>query len=91
MSIIIITFNSEGYIENCISSIKKNYKKNYEIIIIDNNSSDNTINLINRHVDSKIKLIKNERNYGFTKAVNQAVKICRGEYILNLTISVLIL
>ena len=91
MSIIIITFNSLGYIENFICSIKKNYKKNYEIIIIDNNSSDNTINLINRHVDSKIKLIKNERNYGFTKAVNQAVKICRGEYILNLNPDVQIL
>tara|TARA_Y100001980_G_C14501124_1_gene277074 strand:- start:21 stop:899 length:879 start_codon:yes stop_codon:yes gene_type:complete len=91
LSIIIVTFNSKDCIENCISSIKKNYKKNYEIIIIDNNSSDNTIDLINRHVNSKIKLIKNKRNNGFTKAVNQGFKICKGEYILNLNPDVEIL
>ena len=91
LSIIIVTFNSQDCIDNCISSISKNYKKNYEIIIIDNNSSDNTIEIIKKNINSNIKFIQNKRNYGFTKAVNQGFKICRGEYILNLNPDVEIL
>ena len=91
LSIIIVTFNSQDCIKNCISSISKNYKKNYEIIIIDNNSSDNTIEIIKKNINSNIKFIQNKRNYGFTKAVNQGFKICRGEYILNLNPDVEIL
>ena len=56
-SIIVRNRNEEAWIGHCIQSIIENFE-DPEIIIIDNNSSDNTINLINRHVDSKIKLIK---------------------------------
>ena len=55
ISIILPTFNSENYVKNTLQSILKQNYKNYELIIIDNTSTDNTINIINSY-KKKIKL-----------------------------------
>ncbi len=64
-----------------------NYNFKFEVIIIDNNSSDNSAKVINNFIDiygSDIKLIINNENIGFTKACNQGIKISKGNYILLL-------
>lgn len=83
LSIIIITYNSDNTIFNLLSSIKiiKNFIK--EIIIIDNNSLFFDQNKI-RKISPKIKIILNKKNVGFSKAVNQGIKISKSEYILLL-------
>jgi len=85
ISIVIVSYNVKEYIISCIQSIYKHSKSNYnfEIVIVDNNSNDGTVNsLINDF--PKISLIKNKYNAGFSIAVNQGVKICQGEYIFIL-------
>ncbi len=88
LSIIIVIWNSEEDIPECLKSIlDKNYNFKYEVIIIDNNSSDNSIKVINNFkdlYDSDIKLIINKENLGFTKACNQGIQIANGNYILLL-------
>lgn len=61
---------------------KTNYS-NYEIIIVDNASSDNSCDYI-KSLDLNITLIENKENVSFSKANNDAVDICNGEYILFL-------
>jgi GT2 family glycosyltransferase len=72
LSIIIITFQAELYIEACINSILRQTYNNYNIIIVDNGSSDNTkfyiANFIERY--SNIHLIENRKNLGFARANN---------------------
>ncbi|KKS94861.1 MAG: Glycosyl transferase family 2 [Candidatus Collierbacteria bacterium GW2011_GWB1_44_6] len=79
IAIIIVTFNSEKYISNCINAIQNNFsKKNlYEIIIIDNNSSDETVKIIKRiqAEHPSVKLIQNNKNLGFAKAVNLGIRL----------------
>lgn len=85
ISIVIVSYNVKEYIISCIQSIYKHSKSNYnfEIVIVDNNSNDGTVNsLINDF--PKISLIKNKYNAGFSIAANQGVKICQGEYIFIL-------
>ncbi len=82
ISVIIVTYNSEKYINDCINALKKQYYKNFEIILIDNGSIDNTLDIIKNY--SFIRLIKNKTNLGFSKANNQGIKIAKGEYILLL-------
>ena len=53
ISIILPTFNSENYVKNTLQSILKQNYKNYELIIIDNTSTDNTINIINSYYVKK--------------------------------------
>lgn len=71
-SIIIVTFNKLEYTINCIESIRK-YTENqiYEIIIVDNNSTDGTGEWVKKQRD--IKVILNSENLGFPKGCNQGI------------------
>lgn len=82
ISIIIVNYNGKRFLANCIKSIKKSIYKNYEIIIIDNASKDNSIDSI--QPSSKINILKNKINLGFSEANNLAVKKAKGEYIFFL-------
>lgn len=84
LSIIIVTFNSEKYIRNCIDSIVKYCLDiNYEIVIVDNNSIDNTVKIIEEGF-KEIQLIESINNLGFAGGNNLGAKYCRGEYFLLL-------
>jgi len=82
VSIIIVTYNSEGTIHNCIKSVLKTKRKNDEVIIIDNASSDNTLSVLQHfHSTNNMKIIVNNENLGFSKAVNQGIKSSHGAFI----------
>ncbi len=84
VSIIIVTYNSEKFIEKCIKSIKGKTKDiEYEIIIVDNNSSDRTVKIIYEKFP-EIRLIRNKKNRGFASANNTAIKRANGEFIFFL-------
>ena len=84
LSIIIVNWNNKDILRDCLSSIYHTHNvSKYEIIVVDNNSEDSSVELIkNKFVD--VKLIENNKNLGFAKANNQAIKIARGNYILLL-------
>lgn len=84
ISIIVITYNIEGYVAKCIESIKKQPSKEIEIIIIDNNSGDGTLKIINEKSkdDNRIKVLSNKENKGPMYARLQGMGIARGEYLL---------
>lgn len=87
ISIITPTYNHEKYIKQCIQSVQRqlNYKK-WELIIIDDHSTDSTVKIVNefRKTDKRIKLITHDGNWGISKlqtSYNQALKTCRGEIV----------
>lgn len=83
LSIIIVTWNTVNTTLKCIKTIQKHLKKiSYEIIIIDNGSTDNTVEVLSKIKD--LKIIKNKENLGFAKANNQAIKIANGEVLFFL-------
>jgi len=84
LSIIIINYNGEEYLKSCIESIYSNCNSiTFEIIIFDNNSIDNSADLIGQYF-SEVKFIKHDKNIGFAKGNNKAVKSAKGEFILLL-------
>ena len=66
------------YIISCIESIYKHLLKkiNFEIIVIDNNSVDDNVAQVKK-LFPQVKLIENDYNYGFSKAVNKGVRVKR--------------
>jgi GT2 family glycosyltransferase len=85
ISVIIVTWNSEKEIGACAASVINNAKTlSVELIIIDNNSCDNTFNITNKIRYSNIHTYKNASNLGFTKAVNQGISYSKGQNILLL-------
>jgi GT2 family glycosyltransferase len=83
IDIIIVNFNSTDFALKCIHSIHKKLSlSNYNIVVIDNSSSDNPGRIKERY--QEIDLILNDRNLGFAKAVNTALKRTSEELILLL-------
>jgi GT2 family glycosyltransferase len=84
ISIIIVNFNGGRYIDSCLDSIfENNPSYSYEIIVIDNSSADNSLDVLSHYKD-KITLIPNVNNMGFSYANNQGIKIAIGKYIFLL-------
>ena len=85
VSIIIINYKVKEYIIPCIESIYKHTSKSlrYEILVIDNNSNDGSIDAIKSQF-SKVKIYQNTENIGFSKAVNQGAETAIGKYIFIL-------
>jgi GT2 family glycosyltransferase len=80
VSISIVTYNNDKVIKKCLQNIFKNTNDtDFELIIVDNNSSDSTISIIEKDFKN-VRLIKNNRNIGFGAAHNKAIKLGRGEY-----------
>ena len=80
ISFCIVNLNAKKCLSNCLKSIPGSTKlDSIEIIVVDNNSYDGSANfLIEKYPD--IKLIRNRRNKGYTKAMNQALRSSNGEY-----------
>lgn len=83
LSVITVTWNSAPRIADLVESVVLGCENIiFEHIIVDNNSSDNTVEVVKRF--SNVRLIENKDNKGFGAANNQAVKLAKGEYILFL-------
>jgi len=90
VTIVIVSYNVANFLNDCLYSIKKETRCSYEVIVVDNYSEDNTVEIVqNQHPD--IKLIKNQSNEGFAKANNRGFKIAKGRYILMLNPDTVIL
>ena len=78
----IVTWNCETTIVDCLDSIKKQTIDDFQILIIDNNSEDNTVNIIQNYYDKRIQFHALNSNLGFTGGHNLALKHALGEFIL---------
>lgn len=81
LTVITVTYNNEGVINDYLDSLK-NLPRISEVVIIDNNSTDNTVNILKKR--KEIKLIESMENLGFSKACNLGAKNSNGEYLLFL-------
>lgn len=86
VSIITPTFNHEKYIAECIESVLNQTVKDWEMIIIDDGSTDSTPDIIRRYDDPRITYVRKEhRGIEFLgENYNQALKLSRGDFILIL-------
>lgn len=84
ISIIIVSWNVRDYLKKCLNSIYKNQGNlSLEIIVVDNNSKDQTSKMVIKEFP-QVQLITNKKNLGFAKANNQAIKQANGDFILLL-------
>lgn len=87
LTIVIVNWNSRYHLKNCVNSILKYSSKTLDqVIIIDNNSNDNSIDFLKYLKHEKLFLIKNKINLGFSKACNQGAILAKNysEYLLFL-------
>src|ERR1700688_889611 len=92
VSVTIITYNSGRFIKKCLESVLDQKYPFKEIIVIDNNSSDGTIDILEPFEDRESRrIVYNEENIGFAAAQNQAIAMSNSEWVLTLNPDVLLL
>ena len=89
VSVIIVNYNGKMLLKQCLPSLLQTDYPSYEIIVVDNGSSDGSIKFVKENFPT-VKVIQLNKNYGYTGAVNSGVKYAKGELlaILNNDITV---
>jgi len=88
ISVIMPVYNAEKYLQESLESILKQSFQDFELIIINDGSKDNSLNIINIYSENpeyqnKIKII-NQKNTGVIQALNNGIKIAKGKYIARM-------
>jgi GT2 family glycosyltransferase len=81
VSVNVLTYNGQDLIESCLGSVARQTYKNVEVLVIDNNSQDDTLGKIR---NLPIRIIENKENLGFSAGHNIGIRESRGEYVLCL-------
>lgn len=81
VSIIIPAYNTSLYIKKAVESALEQSEQNIEVIVVDDASSDNTVEVVSKIIDSRLKILVNERNSGPSYSRNRAIKFAQGEWI----------
>jgi len=82
VTVAMVAYNSEKYIRSAIESVLSSSYRNFELLIADDNSTDNTWEIIQSYDDSRIRAIRNERNLGEYPNRDQCARLAAGEYFI---------
>ena len=81
VSVIIPLYNEEKYITTCVESVINQTYKNIEIIVVDDKSTDNSLKVLEKIKDKRLKIIKLPENKGVANARNKGVEAATGSYL----------
>lgn len=90
VTITIVTYNSGRFIKRCLESVLSQKYSLKEIVVIDNASTDGTVDILDQFSD-KCRIVYNDTNIGFAAAQNQAIQLSESEWVLTLNPDVLLL
>lgn len=90
VSAVIVSWNCRAYVLECLASLcAQGHPPTMEIIVVDNASTDGTVEAIATYFPS-VRLIENKHNVGFSRANNTALQLCRGQYICLINADVVV-
>jgi glycosyltransferase involved in cell wall biosynthesis len=84
VSIILPVYNCEKYIRKTIDSVLNQTYSNFELLVIDDGSTDATSIIVQSFIDNRIQLIQFKKNKGLIEVLNHGIKIAKGKYIARL-------
>lgn len=83
VSVIVPVYNVEQYLDECLSSIRQQTYENLEIIVVEDCSTDRSLEVLSKHLkDPRIKLIRHGNNSGLSAARNTGIDVAKGEFIM---------
>ena len=83
ITIVIPNLNGMRYLDGCLKSLQEQSERDFEIILIDNGSTDGSVGWVRSHYPG-VKIRAFHRNTGFCRAVNEGIRLSRTEYVLLL-------
>ncbi|VAX35716.1 hypothetical protein MNBD_UNCLBAC01-516 [hydrothermal vent metagenome] len=84
ITILMTVYNGEKYLKDSIESILKQTYQDFEFLIINDKSTDNSADIINSFNDFRINIVTNDKNIGQTCSLNKGLKLAKGKYIARM-------
>lgn len=86
VSVLMPVFNVQEFIQDALDSVLKQTFSDFELVIVDDASTDDTVKIIEKYkaIDSRIILVENRKNVGISKALNNGLAVCSGKYIARI-------
>lgn len=86
VSVVMPVYNLENYLSKAVESVLNQTLKDFELIILDDCSKDQTFNIASKYAkkDRRIVLVKNRVNLGVTKALNKGLLLAKGKYVIRM-------
>jgi glycosyltransferase involved in cell wall biosynthesis len=81
VSVIMSVYNDEEYVQEAVDSILNQTFKDFEFIIINDGSTDRTLDILQSYNDDRVILLNNEKNIGLVKSLNRGLENAKGQYI----------
>jgi GT2 family glycosyltransferase len=83
VSIIIVNYDGQQYFEHCLESVFRSNYESFEVILVDNSSSDNSVEIASRFQDRRqhLTIVRNPCNLGFANGNNIGIKMAEGKYV----------
>lgn len=83
VSVVIVNWNGKPYLDGCLSSVFSQTYPQFEVTLVDNGSTDDSVAFVSRAFP-RVRLIENSENIGFAAANNMAIELAKGDYIATL-------
>jgi GT2 family glycosyltransferase len=91
VSIILLNYNGIKYIHGCVESVLKSEYEDFELIIVDNNSTDKSLEIVEAEfIDPRLRVIRNDKNVGFAAGNNIGAEAAKGKYLVFLNIDTVV-
>lgn len=84
VTVLMSVYNGEKYLRQAVESILSQSMPDFEFIIIDDGSNDNSLAIIRCYSDPRIRLIQNKTNFGLVKSLNIGIELAKGKYIARM-------
>src|SRR6476619_2022139 len=84
VSVIMPVHNGERYLREAVDSILNQTLRDFEFVIIDDGSTDGTVEILGSYTDPRLQIVHNRTNLGITASLNKALDMARGEYIARM-------
>jgi len=81
VSVCIPAYNNASYIKETIDSILNQTYQNIELVVVDDNSTDNTYEIVSNIQDKRVKVYKNEKNLGMSGNWNRCLELVTGDFV----------
>jgi glycosyltransferase involved in cell wall biosynthesis len=81
VSVVVLVHNSAKTIRKCLEAILSQTHVDFELVIVDDYSQDNTVEIIKSYDDARIRIIRNEKNLGIAKSRNVGLRNCKGDLV----------
>jgi len=84
ITVLMSVYNGEKYLRKAVDSILSQTFKDFEFLIINDGSTDRTVEILHSYDNPRIRIINNEENVGLTKSLNKGLKLAKGKYIARM-------